>query len=721
MPVNFASMMLDPSPVARLDFGSAFADRDRLRLMREQFEETKRQNALDNEYRRTHEAAENARAQLAAQVERDKAAAAARAKLEEARRALDAEVSKYRDAGDIEGIDALAPRVQALGGSFERNEAEGLPSFRITWDAEQAAQAEDERAAQASPYYTEGPPPSGSIGSMEEMLAAGGGTDPMGESALQSLDRLSVLGYPSLSERGNLDEPALDSPISTEQAFNRGLAATEQYAQTGRPVRGRDQADIMGAVPTDTIDFGAQQAQVMRRLKPSLDAYRASYPETYQGSVGNTNEAVAGMALPGPKAFEQAIAMRAGPDAALGRELAAERDADKRAADANKPLTRPEQEKLSNSGYKKGFDLAKDRGLHDIVGRQKSAAMILDVLGNKVAWDDPMVGFQLTKMLGSIGAQSNRDIDIALGGDGMSTVDQIKEKFVAMLRGGYSDPRREGIMNIVKRSAEIDDDQVRDLMDTIDSSAAAEKDPEVRRGWLQFKKSLPQDYLDAHEEYKRENGLGDPEELEEEEGEEFEEEPAPRQGTTEVERVGQAGPVEDDDEFMDELFIQAEESGLDPNAILAVVGGESRGKADAANSQSSAKGLIQFLNSTARRYGFGSSKDFAQLSRTEQLPYIMQYLKDSGLGEDSDPEDYGVAVAAPAFVGKPDDTVVYREGTEQHRINQPWWPQGGGDITVGSIKDYYARHGAARGAQEPDEEPAEDESDLDAEVLGILR
>lgn len=716
MAINFASMMLNPSPIVQLDFGRSVGggDRERLKLLREQFAETKKQNELDNEYRRTHEAAENARAQLAAQVERDKAAATAAQKLADDKRKAHEAFVKYRESGDIEGMEALVPFMTNLGMNVERRgeDENGLPSYQVDMDRAAVDQAESARAAQAAPYGEN-------------------------ESAVQSLDRLGALGYPSLSERGNLDEPALDAPITTEDAFGRGLKATEHFAETGQAMRGPDQADIMGSVPKNVIDIGAEQQQVMRRLKPSLDAYRDSYPEAYRGSVDKSNEAAAAMALPGPKALETAQKMRGDVDKAVASELVH----DRKAEEGVKPLTRIEEERLSNGGYKKALGVANEVGLGDIRKSQKAASMVLELLGNQTAWDDPMIGFQLTRLLGSIGPQSNRDIDIALGGDGMGAVDKVTERIVAFLKGGYSDERREQLMNIVQTSTELDDDKVYDLLDTIDRAAAAEKDPEVRRGWLTFKKTIPQEYLDAHEEAKGEDGSADPEDLDTDTDEEqpaFDDPGLERQGSTEVQRVGsRAGQprpasarIDDDDEFMDELLIQTEESGLDPNAILAIIGGESGGKADAASDKSSAKGLIQFLNSTARRYGFGSSKDFAKLSRTEQVPYIVQYLKDSGINEDSMPEDYGVAVAAPAFVGKPDDTVVYQEGTKEHAKNAPWWPEDGGDITVGDIKAYYRSHRVGGGVDEPEPADAMDEDeraeaeeggDLDAEVLDILR
>jgi hypothetical protein len=88
----------------------------------------------------------------------------------------------------------------------------------------------------------------------------------------------------------------------------------------------------------------------------------------------------------------------------------------------------------------------------------------------------------------------------------------------------------------------------------------------------------------------------------------------------------------------------------------------------------------------------------------DQVRLVVKYFENSGITADSPPDDYAVAVAAPAFVGKPDEAVVYPEGSKAWEQNAPWRPAGGGDITVGSIKAAYRKKGVGRAAA-PEEAP----------------
>lgn len=139
----------------------------------------------------------------------------------------------------------------------------------------------------------------------------------------------------------------------------------------------------------------------------------------------------------------------------------------------------------------------------------------------------------------------------------------------------------------------------------------------------------------------------------------------------------------------DELADAAEAEGLDPVAVAEIMALESGGRPDARN-PSGATGLIQFMPSTAR--GLGTTTEaLGRMSAAEQLPYVMRYFRNAGLTADSPPGDYAVAVAAPAFVGRSDDTVVYPRGSQAWQQNRPWRSGGDGDVTVGSIKQAYAR------------------------------
>lgn len=105
---------------------------------------------------------------------------------------------------------------------------------------------------------------------------------------------------------------------------------------------------------------------------------------------------------------------------------------------------------------------------------------------------------------------------------------------------------------------------------------------------------------------------------------------------------------------------------------------------DIVNPTSRATGLIQFMPDTAKSLGT-TVEALAVMSRTEQAEWVQKYfnkvVKDAiYVG------DVYMMVAAPAFTGQPDDTVVYAKGTKAWEQNPAWHPAGGGDITAGSIR-----------------------------------
>ena len=168
--------------------------------------------------------------------------------------------------------------------------------------------------------------------------------------------------------------------------------------------------------------------------------------------------------------------------------------------------------------------------------------------------------------------------------------------------------------------------------------------------------------------------------------------------------------------------------------MLRVMGGESGGgNPKAANDHSSARGIIQMLDSTARAYinprtgeHFKDATEYGALTAAEQAPIAVQYWHDKfaakGITHPT-PEDYALAVAAPAFVGKSaqDDLVVYPKGSDNWKANKPWRPADDGDITTGSIIDYYfgskKKTGAAPAAAPAAAAPAGGKGKDDAAAL----
>lgn len=713
MPINPSGMVMKLDPVQGLDltgFSRAMEhqqqlqqERERLRMMREQMQEQQRYHAEQSELRKMEEQGAMARQQLQLQQQREKAEADRLAALTQQRQAAQAQARKYLDDRDFEGVESLFPEMNELGMLAERQgqDAEGNPVYRIEQDRAAAEKAEAEQLAQTQTYGEN-------------------------ETAEQSLSRLEAMGLPE--GRGNLDDPAADrAPLPTDEmlmaepspdgidaetakaydplteqrarerdmlrpssevyggaprglgpamlssgdAYAQALGASEYARQTGQPLKGPDVPDEMGAVPSNTYDTGAMKSQAVRRLSPALQALVDAQPEAYKGSTESTNAAVAELALAGVKGLEMADKLRAGPDANIRSELAAAREAEKAQAEAEKPLTRPQLQGLEAAGWQIGEGISKERGLPDIYKNAKRAEMIRSVLTDDIPGNDMSIAFQLTDLLGSRGTQSNNDLRVALGLDAESTIDQVRQKLHGWFIGGNREERVKTLLSLVDASVGEDDQTVFAFVDDLDKQIAAAQDPEVRRGLEKYRLTVPEEYLDVEEEP---------------------EEGGARRGQTVVSdaegnvRQPTAGGMDDDDEFMDALHTAADEADLDVDAILPLISAESGGDPSVQNKQgSSARGLIQFLDSTARDYGFKDSKEFAQLSRAEQAPYIVRYLKDKGVTSEHDQGDIYVAIAAPAALNEGDDFKVYKRGTPEYDLNQTWDLENDGVITRGEI------------------------------------
>lgn len=136
----------------------------------------------------------------------------------------------------------------------------------------------------------------------------------------------------------------------------------------------------------------------------------------------------------------------------------------------------------------------------------------------------------------------------------------------------------------------------------------------------------------------------------------------------------------------------ADLGGYSAEALDRIVGFESGGRPDARNAQSGATGLIQWMpdvyRGMAKPPGYEGVRfeDLPSLTAEEQLPLVVQYFRERGVPADADAGEMYLAVAAPAALGKPDDTVVYRAGSKAWEQNPAWRPAGGGDITAGDIR-----------------------------------
>ena len=132
----------------------------------------------------------------------------------------------------------------------------------------------------------------------------------------------------------------------------------------------------------------------------------------------------------------------------------------------------------------------------------------------------------------------------------------------------------------------------------------------------------------------------------------------------------------------------ATELGIEPGYFFAVMGFETSWtlRADIKNPRSSATGLIQWLESSARLQGT-STAELARMSALEQLEQVRAYyLRQRDDWSDLDPADCYLAVFAPKFVGAPDDRAAYVSPSKSYTDNRELDRDGNGTITVGEVR-----------------------------------
>ena len=121
--------------------------------------------------------------------------------------------------------------------------------------------------------------------------------------------------------------------------------------------------------------------------------------------------------------------------------------------------------------------------------------------------------------------------------------------------------------------------------------------------------------------------------------------------------------VASDIEFQQEVSAVAGRLGISEADLMAVMSFETGGTFDPSvinAAGSGARGLIQFMPSTAR--GLGTTTEaLAQMSRVEQMQYVEKYLSNKNL-RGKGLSDIYMGVLFPAAVGQPDDFVLFGNG-----------------------------------------------------------
>jgi len=100
---------------------------------------------------------------------------------------------------------------------------------------------------------------------------------------------------------------------------------------------------------------------------------------------------------------------------------------------------------------------------------------------------------------------------------------------------------------------------------------------------------------------------------------------------------GSADSSDIEDSFFPALIDVCQQVGCNPADLLAVIKAESNVCPGAVNPHGGATGLIQFMPETMKRLGWSEPMQvFAELSATDQLPWVQQFLK-AGKGQFTSP------------------------------------------------------------------------------------
>jgi hypothetical protein len=757
-------------------------ERQRLAMMREKFEEEKRQTA---EQQKLQVALEQGRMQREKMQQEGLAAqrqAQAAATLKASQDSAITEFTKLAGSGDVQGAHAMVPLLSRMGVPVSlEGEENGLPRYRIGPDPEAAAREAVSQPGTINPYGGDetlrsslsrmggiGYPtddtgtleePMG-IGSSSNMTAeqiarvTGGGTEQRAatDQTLAAEAGLAVepdlgpppppglqpgptapLGLPEYTDtanpaavlrervlsRGQAPEPegpplpADDtdpSPIKPE--FQRAAQALDPLAglrPTTLAPKPAAEPDYTGAVPKNVIDMGAMHQQTLASLNPALESIVKSYPEALQDSARNTADAVRSLPLGAVKGVEAMKSLRSSPDSLIQANIAA--DASKGVNEAKvKALASKESIRRQDHGFSGlAAKAAEPYQFKEMLERRTSRELGMFVLtnkdskGNHITEDDYLAGAQISRLLGDRGASTEGDVERALGEASAGFLKNIYNKAFKAAFSGLVPGQRAALANILKKSGDEDKKKAFEFIGNLEGVASKpDMDPDTALGVKRYiDVIIPEDWRKEYRAKKKPAQAVDGDDDEEED-------PAA------------AAPGNDSD-FRTALDSAASQQGLNPDHMRLIIGPESGGRGDAKNTAeatvdgkrvtSSASGIIQMIDPVAQQYTnprtgkkFANAAELRGLSPAEQAPIAAQYWHDKGLTKDSPPEDYALAVAAPAFVGKSADrtAVVYPKGTDNHAVNKPWWPADGGDITVGSILDFYI-HG--KKAEKKDEAP----------------
>lgn len=140
------------------------------------------------------------------------------------------------------------------------------------------------------------------------------------------------------------------------------------------------------------------------------------------------------------------------------------------------------------------------------------------------------------------------------------------------------------------------------------------------------------------------------------------------------------------DAFLAKVRLIANQLGINPEWLMAVMYKESRLNEKAVNSTGGATGLIQFMPSTAKGLGTTTTA-LKAMSNVEQLDWVSKYYKPYKNKLTSYPDLY-LATFYPAALGKADSYIIGAKGSKVSSQNPGIDLNKDGVITKGEFYDY---------------------------------
>ncbi len=141
--------------------------------------------------------------------------------------------------------------------------------------------------------------------------------------------------------------------------------------------------------------------------------------------------------------------------------------------------------------------------------------------------------------------------------------------------------------------------------------------------------------------------------------------------------------IANDTAFLGAVERVSQDLGISNSDLLTAISFETVGTFNPSikNPGSSATGLIQFIEKTAKGLGT-STAELAKMNNVEQMEYVKRYLEPYK-GRMKNLGDVYMAIHWPAGVGKDDSYVMYRDGSKEYTANRNLDVSGDGTVTRG--------------------------------------